>query len=157
MIIKAPNSFQPIEEDSKLLDKYSIFLAGSIEMGKAEDWQTILSNEIDHESTLILNPRRDNWDPTWKQEIGNPQFKEQVEWELDAQDYADLILMYFDPNTKSPITLLELGIYKDKHLIVCCPEGFYRKGNVDIVCKRYGINQVDTLRDLSAYAYKFRK
>jgi hypothetical protein len=48
--------------------------------------------------------------------------------------------MYFDPNTLSPISLLELGLHaKSGKLIVCCPEGFYRKGNVDIVCQNFGI------------------
>lgn len=59
--------------------------------------------------------------------------------------------MYLDPQTKSPISLLELGLHAyDDKLIVCCPEGFYRKGNVDIVCETYGIEQVDTLDELVA-------
>jgi len=41
----------------------------------------------------------------------NEHFVEQVTWELNALAYADLILMYFDPRTKSPITLLELGCF----------------------------------------------
>jgi hypothetical protein len=54
-----------------------------------------------------------------------------------------------DPKTKSPISLLELGLHANSSkLIVCCPEGFYRKGNVDIVCKKYGIMQVDTFDSL---------
>lgn len=41
--------------------KYSIFLAGSIEMGKAEDWQTSVENYFkDQEDYTILNPRRDD-------------------------------------------------------------------------------------------------
>jgi hypothetical protein len=48
--------------------------------------------------------------------------------------------MYFDPNTKSPISLLELGLFaSSKKLIVCCPDGFWRKGNVRIVCELYNI------------------
>jgi hypothetical protein len=57
--------------------------------------------------------------------------------------------MYFDPATKSPISLLELGLFaKTGKLIVCCSEGFWRKGNVDIVCKRYGVMQVENLDKL---------
>jgi len=48
--------------------------------------------------------------------------------------------MYFDPNTKSPISLLELGLHANSgKMIVCCPKGFWRKGNVDIVCERYDV------------------
>lgn len=54
--------------------------------------------------------------------------------------------MYFDPSTKSPISLLELGLYaRAGKMIVCCPDGFWRKGNVDIVCFRHKIKQVQTL------------
>ena len=47
--------------------------------------------------------------------------------------------MYFSPGTKSPISLLELGLIvnSDTLVIVYCPDGFWRKGNVDIVCDKY--------------------
>lgn len=127
----------------------SIFLAGSIEIGKAIDWQTLVTNGLSEEWGLILNPRRDDWDSSWEQKIENVKFKEQVEWELNALDYADVIVMYFDPSTKSPISLLELGLYADSgKLIVCCPEGFWSKGNVDVVCRHYGVVQVNTIEEL---------
>lgn len=133
-----------------------IFLAGSIEMGEAEDWQKEVELSLNSLNVIILNPRRDIWEESWDQDINNPIFREQVEWELNAQDAADLILMYFDPNTLSPITLLELGIFsQSKKLVVCCPEGYWRKGNVDIVCERYNILQVDNFRKLCNYAAKF--
>lgn len=126
----------------------SIFLAGSIEVGKAEDWQTRATQLLSVNDNVILNPRRRDWDLSWKQEIGNAQFNQQVTWELDALDTADYILMYFQPGTQSPISLLELGLYADTgKLVVVCPEGFWRKGNVDIVCKRYNIIQRDTIED----------
>ena len=127
----------------------TVFLAGSIEMGVAADWQTRLSLALESEAICILNPRRDEWDASWEQSISNPVFREQVEWELEAQEIADLIVMYFVPETKSPITLLELGLFaRTGKLVVCCPDGFWRKGNVQIVCDRYEIKIVDTLDDL---------
>jgi hypothetical protein len=125
-----------------------IFLAGSIEMGKAENWQEKIVNTF-NKSYLFFNPRRDDWDSSWEQKIENVQFNEQVTWELNALDSSDIIVMYFDPNTKSPISLLELGLYAASgKLIVCCPEGFWRKGNVDIVCQRYKVPTVETIQDL---------
>lgn len=127
----------------------SIFLAGSIEMGKAIDWQSWLIEQLQTDNFTLLNPRRAAWDASWEQSIDNPVFAEQVHWELDGLEIADLIVMYFAPNTQSPITLLELGLFAhSKKIIVCCPDGFWRKGNVDIVCQRYGIEQVDNLEDL---------
>ncbi len=126
----------------------TIFLAGSIEMGNAEPWQKKIVEAMSDKHVVFYNPRRDDWDSSWKQDIKNSQFREQVEWELEAQEDADVIIMYFDPNTKSPITLLELGLFAKKPMVVCCPEGFWRKGNVDIVCKRYNIAQVESLDGL---------
>ncbi len=88
----------------------SIFLAGSIEMGQAEDWQTSLENSLQDQNCVILNPRREEWDASWEQSINNPPFREQVEWELDAQERAGFIAMYFAPDTRAPITLLDLGL-----------------------------------------------
>ena len=129
----------------------SIFLAGSIEMGKAVDWQADLVTQLADLAVTFLNPRRPSWDSSWKQSIDNPVFAEQVNWELDALEHADLVAMYFAPGTQSPISLLELGLFATSgKLIVCCPEGFWRKGNVDIVCARNGIQQVGSLDELVA-------
>jgi hypothetical protein len=127
--------------------KPSIFLAGSIEMGTAEDWQSKSEAIFNSFEFNVFNPRRNDWDSSWVQEYTNPQFYQQVNWELDAMDAADYILMYFSQDTKSPITLLELGLFakEDKRLVVVCPDGFWRKGNVDIVCQRYLVPIADTL------------
>lgn len=126
-----------------------IFLAGSIEMGVAENWQKRFIEEFSETELRFLNPRRLDWDSSWKQEIDNPQFNEQVNWELDGLDFADLIVFYFVPNTKSPITLMELGLHAQSgKCIVCCPEGFWRKGNVDIVCEKYKIKSVKSFEEL---------
>lgn len=130
----------------------SIFLAGSIDMGQAEDWQTILIQRFKATDKIcILNPRRKDWDSSWEQKIDNPQFLEQVHWELDGMEKADLVIFYFAPGSKAPITLLELGLNAQKgKALVCCPEGYWRKGNVDIVCQRFGIPQVASLEEISS-------
>lgn len=117
-----------------------VFLAGSIEMGRAEPWQQRVVQGLHDAVGTLLNPRRDDWDSSWVQSIDNPQFKEQVNWELDGLAAADIILLYFDPGTKSPITLLELGLTVNRpgSLFVCCPQGFWRRGNVEVLLDRYG-------------------
>jgi hypothetical protein len=127
----------------------NVFLAGSIEMGVAEHWQKRVIDALSDKPIRFLNPRRDDWDSSWTQDIHNDQFVEQVVWELTSLEQSDFVIMYFDPKTKSPISLLELGLHaKEQKLIVLCPEGFWRKGNVDVVCEYYGINQVDTFDEL---------
>jgi hypothetical protein len=150
--IKAPKRFETVYLTGK-----NLFLAGSIEMGKAELWQERVCQELKDYKVNIYNPRRDDWDSSWKQDILNKQFHEQVVWELDHIRLADLVIFYFDPKTTSPITLLELGLIsglKEK-AIVCCPEGYFRKGNVDIVCSRFNIPIVETFKDLITYTKLF--
>jgi hypothetical protein len=129
--------------------KKSVFLAGSIEMGTAEDWQKSLGEWLSEKNYNVFNPRRTDWDSSWIQSYENPQFSQQVKWELNSLDKADWIVMYLDPNTKSPISLMELGLHAgSKKLLVVCPDGFWRKGNVEVVCSIYDIPLFNSLDDL---------
>lgn len=144
MIIIKPPTPLPIS-----LQPRSVFLAGSIEMGVAENWQTIAEQMLVNTPGWLLNPRRDDWDSSWVQSKSNPQFNAQVSWELEAMERADRILVYFDPSTKSPITLMELGLYASSgKVVVCCPGGFWRRGNVDMVCDRYNVPMESDLKHL---------
>lgn len=134
----------------------SVFLAGSIEQGAAENWQPRLTETLSDIRCTVFNPRRRYWDSTLEQRASNPVFAEQVNWELDLLDRADVIAMYFDPGTKSPITLLELGLHT-KHpekLVLCCPVGYHRLGNVEMVCARYNIPVLGSYEDLVAEVRK---
>jgi hypothetical protein len=140
---------KPNSEDQKTTGT-SIFLAGSIEMGKAEDWQKVLTSEIMSlgKDLTIFNPRRDDWDSSWEQKQSNGQFNHQVNWELNKLEECEIVFMYLSPETQSPISLLELGrCVGKKHMIVCCPNGFWRKGNVDIICTR---EEVPLFEDLES-------
>jgi hypothetical protein len=129
----------------------SVFLAGSIEMGRAENWQSAVALALADQDIFVLNPRREDWDASWRQSMDEPRFVEQVEWELAAQERAAVIAMYFAPSTQAPISLLELGLAaRSGKLLVCCPEGYWRKGNVDLVCRRYGVPIVKDLTTLIA-------
>lgn len=149
-IIKPPH---PITDRN--LKHPTIFLAGSIEMGVAEDWQSTIEKHLNKEPVTIFNPRRESWDSSWTQDIKNAQFYQQVSWELNALEKSDIIFMYFAPDTKSPISLLELGLFAHSgKMIVCCPEGFWRKGNVDIVCDRYDIPIFSNFIEATQFLYR---
>jgi len=140
-VIKAPG-------DTTGEDK-GVFLAGSIEMGKAVDWQKEIEDKLKDFDVTLFNPRRDDWDSSWEQSIDNPEFEEQVTWELDSLDKSDKIVFFMDKDTKSPITLIELGLHaRQSNCCVYCPDGFWKKGNVDIVCKRFNIPMVDSIDGL---------
>lgn len=150
---------KPESENQVASQNISIFLAGSIEMGKAEDWQLTLEKELKEFKVTVFNPRRDDWDSSWEQKETNDQFNYQVNWELNRLEQATVVFMYFAPGTQSPISLLELGAFAERsHMIVCCPTGFWRKGNVDIFCTRAGIPVYENLEDaIGALKTKIRQ
>lgn len=125
----------------------TVFLAGSIEMGTAEDWQSRIGPVISHELGFhVLDPRRPDCDASWEQSADNFTFAQQVTWEATGLEVADYVIFNFLPDTKSPITLLELGYVlgarggnAKNQVVVNCPPGFWRKGNVDIMCNRQGV------------------
>ena len=167
-IFKAPN------RNIKDLPPIKVFLAGSIS-GKdglgsmAEDWQTRVTKELSEYDIEIYNPRRDDWDSSWKQDpTEGTEFHEQVTWELEHIEEADLVLFYFDPNTKSPITLMELGLClgsEKENVFIYCPQEFFRYGNVVVTTeywsdKKVYINEDNWLVDIKMYlesAYALKK
>lgn len=125
-----------------------VFLAGSIDMGAAEDWQALVAEALHAEDVILLNPRRDDWDASWSQRIDNPPFRAQVEWELDGLERADVIFMFLAADSKAPISLLELGLHAQRGtIILCCAPQFWRRGNVEVLCHRHDIPLLDRLDD----------
>lgn len=140
------------------MKKNYVFLAGSIEMGKAEDWQSETTQFFNELDWGVFNPRRDDWDSTWKQDFDNPQFFQQVSWELNALDVADFILLYLVPETLSPISLYEFGRYSTSgRIAVVCPEGFWRKGNIEIACHKDNIPLFNTLDEFKEFFKTYKK
>ena len=129
----------------------SIFLGGTIDMGNSIDWQQDTINRISSFRPLIyniFNPRRKDWDSSWEQSFENPQFYQQVMWEMNALEQSDIILIYFKAGSQSPISLLELGLYaRSGKISVVCEDGFWRKGNVDIVCNIHNIPMYENIAD----------
>lgn len=162
LVIKSPENTSHLSGN-----KIKVFLAGSIEMGAAKSWQdSVAANitaaieqqpssngrTITADDFILLNPRREDWSSDWKQTRDDPNFYQQVTWELHSLHLADWIILYFDATTKSPISLLELGLFAHSgKLVVICPDGFWRKGNVEIVCETYGIVQRDTIKEACSH------
>ena len=127
-------------------DYTTIFLAGTIDMENSVDWQAQIATYFASQTGryILYNPRQDKWDATREGEMDY-----QVNWELDHLESADVIIMNFLASSRSPITLLELGLHaKSGKLKVCCPPEFWRYDNVRITCARYGIPLYHTLTDL---------
>lgn len=105
----------------------TVFLAGTIDMGNSVDWQSEVITMLDGPNIRIANPRR----VIALEAIEDIDF--QIRWELYHIKKADAIFMYFAPGSKSPITLLELGLIlgmPEKKIVVVCSKGFDRYQNV---------------------------
>jgi hypothetical protein len=136
-----------------------LFLAGSIEQGKASNWQARaiehFSSRYQGEDLNIVNPRRENWDAALEQKFENREFNWQVSFELEHLEKADAVIMWLEPGTLSPISLFEFGLLTGwtamgglNKLIIGCPDGFWRKGNVEVVTNRYRVQLVSSFEEL---------
>lgn len=126
----------------------SVFLAGTIDDGKSFDWQKEVVNEIDKRGLdlTIFNPRNDKWN----EDATAIDICRQIEWEQNHLDKADIIVMKLSDDSKSPISLLELGLYAASgKLAVFCTDKFYRWHNVWMTCNKY---KIPLYRDLSTKA-----
>ena len=141
-----------------------LFLAGSIEQGKATNWQQkaieFYSAQQEISDLTIVNPRREVWPSELEQSIQNAEFYFQVSFELQHLEGADAVIMWLEPGTMSPISLFEFGLLTGwasmgalNKLVIGCPNGFWRKGNVEVVTNRYRIQLVDTFSDLLEEGY----
>lgn len=142
MVLRAVRLYvapEPVGNDEHDKGWPSVFLAGSIEQGQAEDWQREVIGYLQrYDDLVVLSPRREHWDPTWEQTLDNPQFVEQVEWELQGLDESQYVFMYLAPGTLSPVSLLEFGLlltHMHDRLVVVCPDGFWRKGNIEVTAR----------------------
>ncbi|KAF2785741.1 hypothetical protein K505DRAFT_224039, partial [Melanomma pulvis-pyrius CBS 109.77] len=136
-------------DDEDVGDRVRIFLGGSIEISKAPDWQAAFADKIASLPIAAFNPRRTRWDDSLEQDIKNKALLHQMHWEMTNLNKADLIILYLHPNTISPVSLMELGRYsQSRKIIVCCPEGYHRRGNVQYLCEKDNVLLLDDFDEL---------
>lgn len=129
----------------------SVFLAGITTSTNEADWRQSLTNALINYPVTIFNPNRPDWDGTWREDFSDHRWEEQVSWELDMQDAADIVVFFFHKSTDAPISLLELGMaIRTKRVIVCAQNEYRKRGNIEAVCRRFGVQLLSTevqLRD----------
>lgn len=150
LIFRAPEENKLVTIDyNSIKNKKKIFLAGSIDMGKAVHWQKQVEEALTDIDVAVFNPRREDFDANAKYSEDNPYMVEQIEWELKHIDMSDLVVFYFDPNGQAPITMFEMGLVahrvytQKKKSIVLCPEGFWKRPNVIISAQYYDFSIVN--------------
>jgi hypothetical protein len=135
-----------------IVGRRSVFLAGTTSRAAGPDWREALIEAISHLPVTIYNPLRADWDSSWREDVTFAPFREQVEWELDMQEKADVIVVYYGPHTDAPISLLELGLCaRSGKAIVACHRDYKKRGNVHIVTRRLGIDFIDADEDFVSF------
>lgn len=113
-------------------DSKTVFLAGTIDNGDSFNWQEDIINRCKDLDVTFYNPRKKQWTDN--------QLEYQIKWEQEYLDNSDIIIMCLLDDSKSPISLLELGLYAQSgRLIVFCNPEFYRYTNVKLTCQKYNI------------------
>lgn len=123
-------------------NKLKIFLGGTIDSGKSEDWQKKICKKYANDKQIIVfNPRR----AEWPSDSDHNEVIRQIKWEHKRMDESDYIVMNILPDSKSPISLMEIGMYcHSNKLLVFCTDKFYRYDNVKVVCEKYKIKLFET-------------
>lgn len=122
------------------------FLAGSIDFDSSHSWREKVKKEL--KGTIRF------FDPTRIEhnDFTDAQMKEHIEWELDALKLSDRILLNLLPESKSPISLVELGLYvQSDKLIVVCPKSFYKRRYIETICNKYDTVLFDNLDEAIEY------
>ncbi|KAL7811562.1 hypothetical protein V8C26DRAFT_408335 [Trichoderma gracile] len=141
--------FAPGRPASDSASRKSVFLAGTTSPTGEPDWRQTLTKALSSFPITIYNPKRDDWDSTWREDFSADRWAEQVQWELEMQDKADIVVVFFHGISPAPISLLELGLcVRSGRAIVCALEGYSKRGNVEAVCRRYGAKLVKSEDDL---------
>ncbi|KAI5460448.1 hypothetical protein BGZ63DRAFT_387257 [Mariannaea sp. PMI_226] len=126
----------------------SIFLAGTISAPGEPDWREDVSKALAYQPLVIFNPKRDDWDSTWKESLSDSRWAEQIQWELDMQDQATIVAVFFDATTDAPTSLSEMGLAaRAGKLIACALDGYSKRGYVEAVCRQYKATFVTTEED----------
>lgn len=147
-IITAPEAPPKMSLAERLFPSpITIFLAGSIENGAAKNWQQWMIDSLRlhprERELVVFNPRRSEWIADPSREV----LDEQINWELDNISEVDIVFFYFQGGTKSPISLLELGLMLSggARCVVVCEPDFWRARNVQVTCNRHGVTSHKTL------------
>lgn len=134
---------KPDSKDQTISKDITVFLAGTIDNGNSEDWQTNTFEILKNDEVCFINPRREKWNSTLTQDITNPDFNYQVNWELDNIRDCSIVFCFIGGKSLSPITLMELGWLSAHNqynnpipTIVVCEDSFWRKGNVEVIASR---------------------
>jgi len=120
-----------------------VFIAGSIEMGRAELWQPRVAERFISSGINVFDPRRDDWDADLDQDpTPGTVFNQQVTWELENIQRADAVFFRLcGGETMAIVSMLEMGICfgSGKPIVIQADRDYMRYGNIAVTARRFGV------------------
>ena len=116
--------------------RHRVYFSGAM---TGEDWQSKFTTKLEDLRVDVFCPR-------YPSSHTVPAPDGLFEWEIDHMSIANVIAFNFISNEDCSSALIALGMYaRTDRIIVCCDDEFYKKGDIDALCDREDIPQVDSL------------
>lgn len=117
-ILRAPDRLTAAQRKTTV----TLFLAGPFEDGKAS-WRDEVIEAVDDLEVTVLDPRNDRWADL---EVDSAGRRGAYEWQCDAADDADVVVVWVPEGAHAPTALMILGRLGAKR-------GNAKKGNSVVV------------------------
>jgi hypothetical protein len=133
-----------------------VFVAGTSEESMGTEWRGQVVAGLEDLPIAIVKSRLAERGGAGEQRCWNPQFRSHVKRERAGLDDADVVLMYLGRGPACARLMLDLGSLVMERLgntlVVCCPEEFELRGDVEMMAERQEICLVESLDEMVAEA-----
>lgn len=148
----------------KPLHASTLFLTGPTDVPWRKELIQLLEQQLTDnpvsltaESITIFDPVQDTWDSTWKArqsalefQTVNTRFREQRAWEVNHQEAATLIVIFFDKRVLTEFDVHRLAsILKSGKAVIGCHTGFCQQADVEYLCSEFEVPLEDTIVGLA--------
>ena len=128
--------------------KFTVFLGGNMKSPWRKEVIDLLSEQdLD---MVILDPTVNDWETKiGSEDADNPAFVAQTNWEHMGLIMADVEVFFYDDKSISPITLVEMGLYKSINSIVHLSDDYEKAAYIRYVSRRFGLPVVQSVKELA--------
>jgi len=125
------------------IEKPSLFLAGSMDIKGQTNWRERATEQF-QAYYHIFDPTHTN-----HSNLNDTEMSKHIKWEWEALNRSDLILLNFTAQAKSPMSLLELGMYiSSGKIVVVCPKEFYQAHYINTLCTEHKVPIFESIDDI---------
>jgi hypothetical protein len=131
----------------------SVFLAGVAKDAAPECWKAMAVVGLAGLSVAVWNSTVSSREASWNDCVENAERQQRVEWERQAAEQADVIIVYFYDWGRQEEAWLEweeIAKTRGAHVVVCSPEEYEWNWQVEIAAQQCGAQVVHSLDEAIA-------